>query len=433
MEPISLQGLAPAVAKRVAVARRLAEEDGMALYLVGGLVRDLLLGRQNRDLDLMVEGEGLGFARRLGEALGGRVREHAAFLTAVVMEDDFHTDVGTARSERYRQPAALPEVSASTLRQDLHRRDFTINALTLRLTPGPPQLLDPFGGQRDLELKALRVLHDRSFLDDPTRVLRAVRLEQRLGFRMVTETRDLVAESLAKGAFRRLSGSRLREELKLLLDDPEVVVGGLERLAELGVLAELESAGGSAPTFDADLRRRLSAAVAAMGWYDEQGVSEPRAELWRLLLIALAEAWPPTDARVGGRMADRLSLQGEDREVLVGAASRLSAARLVLEREELRPSEVADALASLRGEDLILLLASGDEEIGVRVRSDLLIYRRFRLRLSGADLVEAGIEPGPAVGEALRRTRAARMDGEVGEEEELDYALAAATRAGRSG
>jgi tRNA nucleotidyltransferase (CCA-adding enzyme) len=164
--------------ERIAAVSR---EHGIPVYLVGGLVRDLLLERENRDLDLVVEGDGLGFARLLADSLGGRVREHKAFLTAVVVDPEgFHIDVATARTELYRAPAALPEVQTSALRQDLFRRDFTINTLAIRLGPeGPPELIDYFGGRRDLKEKTLRVLHSLSFVDDPTRVFRAVRLELR--------------------------------------------------------------------------------------------------------------------------------------------------------------------------------------------------------------------------------------------------------------
>ncbi len=224
--------------RRIERIAAVSRETGSPVYLVGGLVRDLLLERENRDLDLVVEGDGLGFAARLAEALGGRVREHQAFLTAVVVDaEGFHIDVATARSEFYRAPAALPEVQMSALRQDLFRRDFTINTLAIRLGPEPvPELIDYFGGRNDLKEKTLRVLHSLSFIDDPTRVLRAVRLELRLGFRISAETLRLIEVALAEGVFDHLSGGRLREELQLLLDDPALALRGIERLGELGVL-----------------------------------------------------------------------------------------------------------------------------------------------------------------------------------------------------
>ena len=180
-----------------------------------------------------MEGDGLGFAALLAEELGGRVRTHPVFLTAVVVDPEgFHIDIATARSEFYRTPAALPEVQTSALRQDLYRRDFTINTLAIRLGPGTePELIDYFGGRHDLKEKTLRALHSLSFIDDPTRVLRAVRLELRLGFHISSETLRLVEVALDEGIFDLLSGSRLRDELVMLLDDPALALRGIERLA----------------------------------------------------------------------------------------------------------------------------------------------------------------------------------------------------------
>ncbi len=269
-------------------------------------MRDLLLGRENRDLDLVVEGDGPRFARRLAAELGGRVREHEAFMTAVVVDaEGFHIDVATARSEFYREPAALPEVASSALRQDLYRRDFTINTLAVRLGPGEtPELIDHFGARRDLEEGTIRVLHSLSFIDDPTRVLRAVRLEQRLGFEIAPETLHLIQVALEEGVFERLSGSRLREELILLLDDPAVALRGLDRLAELGLLAPLDPG----LEMTAAVRARLRAAVGAHHWYRLADLDGPAVALWRLLLIALTA---DLDAAAVERLAGRLMLAGE--------------------------------------------------------------------------------------------------------------------------
>ncbi|HMB55153.1 MAG TPA: CBS domain-containing protein, partial [Thermoanaerobaculia bacterium] len=296
--------LPPPLDHQVAAARRVARREGIAVYVVGGPVRDLLLAAEGeaatgdavprstlpRDLDLVVEGDGPHFAHLLAAELDGRVREHRTFLTAVVIDPDGrHVDVATARSEFYRQPAALPEVSTSALRQDLYRRDFTINTLVIRLGPGDePALLDHFGGRRDLDEGTIRVLHSLSFIDDPTRALRAVRLEQRLGFEIAPETLHLMRVAHEEGAFDRLSGSRLREELKLLLDDPAVALRGLERLDELGLTPALDPA----LVLGAALRTRLRAAVGAYHWFRFEGLDEPQVELWLLLLVALADSLP---------------------------------------------------------------------------------------------------------------------------------------------
>jgi tRNA nucleotidyltransferase (CCA-adding enzyme) len=433
--------LPEAIYRRIETIAAVSRRYQIPVYLVGGIVRDLLLGRENRDLDLVVEGDGPHFACLLAEELGGRVRVHEAFLTAVVVDPEgFHVDVATARSEFYRAPAALPEVQTSPLRQDLFRRDFTINALAVRLGPEPsPELIDFFGGRRDLDNGLLRVLHSLSFIDDPTRVLRAVRLGLRLGFEISPETLHLVEVALAEGVFDRLSGARLREELILLLDDPALAVRGLERLEGLGVLSalhpalRLEEPGRSHG-------ERLRRVVAAWDWYTVEGLAEPPAALWRLVLLALVQvelqagapegregaggAEPGLEPRAAEELAERLMLSGDDRELLVGSAGRLGAAAGALRRPDVRPHEVSEALARLSGEEILLLVASEDEAVRTWARRELSLLRPLRLAVRGRDLVERGIPPGPWIGEALDAVRRARLDGEIGPEEELCTALA---------
>ncbi len=423
--------LAPPVFARIETIAEVSRRHGIPVYLVGGIVRDLLLERENRDLDLVVEGDGPYFARFLAAELGGRVRVHEAFLTAVVVDrEGFHVDVATARSEFYRAPAALPEVQTSPVRQDLYRRDFTINTLAVRLGPEPsPELIDYFGGRRDLENRLLRVLHSLSFIDDPTRVLRAVRLELRLGFEITPETLHLVEVALAEGVFDRLSGSRLREELVLLLDDPALAARGLERLEGLGVLAALHPA---LRLREGD-RERLRRVVAAWNWYVVEGLDEPRAALWRLVLLALIQPGGEAEeaAAAGAEaLAERLMLAGDDRALLVGAADRLARARALLAEPAVAPHRVARSLEQLAGEEVLLLVASAEEPVRGWARRYLTELRRLTLTVRGRDLVARGVAPGPLVGKALAAVRDARLDGEIGPEEELRLALDVVRREG---
>ncbi len=374
-------------------------------------MRDLLLGRESQDIDLVVEGDGIGFAHLLAEALGGRVRAHPAFLTAVVFDPAGPPiDVSTARTETYRAPAALPEVRSATLREDLVRRDFTVNTLALRLGEDS-ELIDDFGGRRDLEAKTLRVLHDRSFVDDPTRILRGVRLEARLGFHLAPETRRLVAAEL----FDPLSGSRLREELEMLLDDATLALPGIERLAELGLLRVLHPR----ITLDDAARARLQGAQAAWDWYHLQRIADPPpVRLWRLHLMALAGGLEEKELE---SLAGRLMLAGEDRRLLTRFFPYVVEASARLDEDDLPPHKAVEILEPLSGEELLLLMT----EQGAWVRRYLTDLRPLELGIRGGDLLAAGAPPGPGIGEALRATRRARLDGRIGPEEELDYALGA--------
>jgi len=200
------------------------DEPNGGVYLVGGAVRDILLGEPNFDVDVVVEGDAIAVARALAAAVGGRVRAHPQFGTAVVLYgDDGRIDVVTARSETYHAPAALPTVEPGSIEEDLHRRDFTINAMAVSLSGDEAgKLVDPFDGRRDLEAGRIRILHDRSFIDDPTRILRAIRYEDRFGFRMDEETEALARSCIETGHVGDLSGARLREELVALLEEGDV-------------------------------------------------------------------------------------------------------------------------------------------------------------------------------------------------------------------
>jgi tRNA nucleotidyltransferase (CCA-adding enzyme) len=212
--------LSPALQELLHTAARTADAHGVCVYAVGGFVRDLLLGVGDADLDLTVEGDGVAFARHLAAAIGGICKGPSAFGTAVVVAHDGRkVDVATARRETYQHPAALPTVEPGTIRDDLGRRDFSINTMAFALN-GPEAfiLLDWYGGSADLIEGVIRVLHNRSFRDDPTRMFRAIRLEQRLGFSLHQHTSRLLQRAVDKRWIKLLSGARLWRELRLMLE-----------------------------------------------------------------------------------------------------------------------------------------------------------------------------------------------------------------------
>jgi tRNA nucleotidyltransferase (CCA-adding enzyme) len=508
--------LRPDLAARVVLVARLAAEMGVEAWLVGGTVRDLLLGRDSPDLDFVVVGDGLGLAAAVHQELGGSLLRHPEFLTADVIDAaGVHLDIATAREESYPAIAALPEVRpAAAIADDLWRRDFAVNAIALRLTaprrsraprdrartpegqartlpgragtpdgggwgafdPGAPldaaavaglaaagALADPAGGLWDVAAADLRVLHQGSFLDDPTRVLRGVRFEARLGFRMTPGTDELAREAVGAGAFAHLSGARLRHELELLLGGvaaepvPAAALAGLERLEELGALAAVHPR----LDFDTAARRRVIEAAKEYAWYQasitgragsagsafgggsaarEAGAAgdassarhagaghrhRSQARLWLLLLLALAAG---LDEAERSELGARLLLAGDALRLMTGFGRRLAAALPRLGAGA-RPHEVDAALAGLEDEGLLLLAAAGDQARSW-VRRYLTELRPLALGIGGADLLAAGAHRGPGIGRALRAVRAARLDGEIGAGEELDFALARWREAG---
>ncbi len=415
-------GMAAELLRVLKTVGEVAESLGMRAYLVGGAVRDVLLGRSLEDVDVVVEGNGLELARSLVDRCGGRFHPHEPFLTAVVrLPGDITLDVATARTEFYRSPAALPEVESSALRQDLYRRDFTINAMAISLAaPRFGELLDFFGGQRDLERRQIRVLHSLSFLDDPTRAIRAVRFATRLGFEVAGETRSLIRVALHEGVFARLTGERLRDELIELLDEAHPV-DGLAELERLGLLA------GIFPDarWSLALRRLLHDLEAMLAWAMlEEVFDEPH---WPVYLAALATR--AGDA--GGRnITRRLALAGRVADVVGEARTRTEQVLAVLAGGGFRPSEVVGLLERVPRAIVIVAMAHAGDETRRVLRTALTSWMRTPAPVSGARIVGAGVPPGPWVGEAVRRTRAALLDGDIDAGEALAHALALARSAG---
>ena len=390
---------------RVFEAIAAAAEPYEGVYLVGGTVRDILLGEPNFDVDVAVEGDAVALARTLAEALGGRVRPHEKFGSAVVLYGDGErVDVVTARTEFYDAPGALPSVEHATIREDLFRRDFTINAMAASLKGDDfGRLVDPFSGRRDLEAGRIRVLHNLSFIDDPTRIFRAVRYENRYGFRMDEHTFALAHACIDMGLVGDLSSTRLRDELVALLEEGEVA-HSVHRLAELGADRAIH------PHLAADeeaveLIRRLRALN------EEYALGVPA---WRIGMIALARRLPPDE--VYGWLA-RLKVRRKDAERIAAAVT--VGPRLVeqLRSRTLDPSDIV-ALAEPYAPDApVFALALSDDE---RLRRYFGSLHRVRLEITGADLAALGLGESPRVGEILGELRRRKLNGQLdGRESEL--------------
>jgi len=412
--PAAVGGLVEAVTAE-------AERRGAALWLVGGPVRDLLLRRPLRDVDLLVEPHGEGGAESLARAAapaGARVVGHDRFGTVRLALADAAIDLAAARRESYARPGALPTVEPGTVEEDLRRRDFTVNALALALTRaarrGRSALLDPGGAREDLEARALRVFHARSFHDDPTRALRAARLAARLGFRLARGTRSALRDALRDGVFGAVSGDRFRREIEKLFADAALGLdpaAALRLLDEWHVLGALEPGLGM-PAEAAPALRRIGRAAGEPPW------PPVRTRAW---VAGLAVWLGAADATLRRRTLRRLSVRGEAAERI--AALPKSRARWERELARTRGRGAIDAvLAPLDEESLLALWSLAGPAERRRIARWASEDRGRRAPVTGADLVASGLS-GPIVGVALARIRAAFLDGAV---RERDAALALA-------
>lgn len=400
----------PADAARLVLAvAEVCRARSMAAYLVGGVVRDVLLGRPVVDADVVVVGDAAQAAKEAAATTRACVVVFEAFGTARLVQGGVHVDVAPARTERYARPGALPQVSTATaIEEDLRRRDFTINALAVPLTGDRRELVDPWGGLADLQGGWLRALHERSFLDDPTRLLRAVRFSVRYGLTVEPRTRRWMREAVAQRALDRVSAQRRGAELRRALAERPVlpVADALQRWRLWDALC---------PTWrlTAGARRTLAALDA-----DDQ----PLDERARVGLLAAAEGWL---SRKPAELADQvralegaLALTREERRALESLTAARAALRPLRRSPEmtLRRSTVDRYLRPLPVPALAWVAEAGGGPASAAhrwVRWYVEVGCHVRPHLSGRDLVRLGVPPGPAVGEILEGLRAAVLDGRI--------------------
>ncbi len=386
--------LLPPLLELVNEIGRQAGRLGQTVYLVGGIVRDLLLGYPNFDVDLVVEGDAVKLAQQVTATHPAKILTHKRFGTAKLRYTDFTLDLATARSETYARPGALPAVTPGTINEDLIRRDFSINALAISLAANNyGELVDPYLGRTDLEHRLIRVLHSRSFTDDPTRILRGVRYEQRFGFEFEAQTAHLLKRDIP--ILDTISGDRIRHELELILKEqrPELAV---KRLGELGILA------------------RLGPSLKGDGWIVEKFGKARRLKkptqlpslYFCLLIYSLNEtAIEQSLARLN--MPARLSKAMRD-------TLRLKTRLPLLDAPALKSSQIYYLLTEY---DPLAIQANAIATESPIVRRSLQLFltklRYVRTALDGEELKRLGISRGPEMGRVLRILHKAKLDGEV--------------------
>jgi tRNA nucleotidyltransferase (CCA-adding enzyme) len=362
------------------------------------------LRRPVADLDLAVEGDAVRFGRALARKLGADLRVHERFGTATLeLGDGSRLDLASTREERYDSRGALPRVAPAPLAKDLERRDFTVNAMALRIAPGRTALLDPFGGLEDLAGRRIRMLHAGSPHDDPTRAFRAVRYANRLGFAVDSTTRRWIGEALRAGAFDEVSGDRLRRELRLLFSE-ENRAEAARWMSRLGLDRAVDPGLSFGPETVRSFRRAEKLAARHAGRTD-----------WFLYLLVWAG---PLDETGAARLARRLSFAGEQRARLAAWPSTLATLRR-------NPTHAA---ASRFGADEIAAAAVLAGPAGRRLER-VLASLGIELSIRGRDLIAAGVPPGPHIGRALEAALEARRAGQISREKELEFAVGAAGEA----
>ena len=411
--PASLQRLLEQVGE-------VAVREEFQAYVVGGFVRDLLLGVRNLDVDILVEPDGIALARAVTAETGSELKVDPRFGTAkVTLPDGFRLDFATARTESYARPGALPDVEESSITDDLRRRDFTINAMALALRPECyGQLLDPFHGKRDLEQRRIRVLHNLSFVDDPTRIFRAVRFEERYHFRMDPHTESLARQGIANGVLDSVTPERVLVKLRRLVSERKPV-GALLRLDQLGWTHWLSPG----LALDPALLRRLP---GALDWWNANAPEPVTA-----LVVYLAGMLAPAGANAALDAArTRLRLPAPDLRTLEAALQAGDSVEELLPEEAL-PADVTRRLRTLVPEALVFLRARIAAEGEDRAKRAALLerfikqWRTVKLEITGDLLIRAGYRAGPALGNALARTLDAKLNGDVqGADQELAYARA---------
>ncbi len=385
-----------------------AEENGYTAYAVGGFVRDLMLRTKNLDLDIVVEGDGIKFAKKLAEHFGGAVRTHEKFSTAlVIMPDGFNIDVATARLEYYEYPAAMPTVELSSLKLDLYRRDFTINAMAINLNPEKfGTLVDFFNCQTDIKERSIRILHNLSFVEDPTRIFRAIRFEQRMGFAIGKHTEKMLKNAVKMNLFNRFIGHRCFTELKLIFSE-ENPIPAIRRMAEFDLLKFVLPG----LKFDKRMERNLTETQRAMAWYKLLYLDEPCRQ-WMVYLFTILANSTYSDLKVfcmkfefPERHKYELLKEKEATDKILKELGRT---------RRLRTSEIYWLLQERSHESLLYIIAMARKKAAKKAVSHYVTHlRHYKTHIQGADLKKMGYKSGPIYKTILNHLLEAKLDGEV--------------------
>ncbi|XPV77876.1 MAG: CBS domain-containing protein [Desulfovibrio sp.] len=406
------------IIKILRTAGQLGADHGFDVFTVGGFVRDIILEKPNLDIDLVVEDGGIRFAEILANHFGGRFKAHPKFKTAVViLPTGMKIDVATARLEYYAYPAALPTVELSSIKMDLFRRDFTINALALNLSPDNfGDLVDFFNAQKDLKGGVVRVLHSLSFVEDPTRILRAIKFEIRFGFSIGKQTLRLIKNAVKLNLFEKLSGARIRTELQTIANEKNSVACW-ERMYSFRLLQAID------PILALNNKKLavLSEIDKIQNWYQLLYI-EPEVDAWTLHFLGLTVG---VNKKHVAQISERLGFSHKERVAFLRMRDNISNALRRIKRwvihEDRGLSDLHKMLEPLGLEGVLFVMARAEsEEARMHISQYLQHGRFFELDINGHDLRKMGVPRGPLFGAILQKVKADALDGKVnGREEQL--------------
>lgn len=389
---------------------QVADQASMPVFAVGGFVRDLLLNISNKDIDIAVEGDGILFASRLAEEFGGQVKAHEKFGTAVVLfPDGYRIDVAMTRLEYYAHPAALPVVEQGSIKSDLYRRDFTINSLAMKLNEEDAFcLLDFLNGERDIKNKEINVLHDSSFIEDPCRLFRAIKFEQRYGFRISRQTEALMKVAINKRLVDALSGTRLLNEVILILKESHPLKYIL-RMKELDLLQFV-----SPQMMDIQALKKIA---TVLSWAESISLPE-KPEIWYVYFLSLLYS---LDEESFVQTVDRLQMQARLKKALIRDRKVCKESLMLFEKDkDWSPETIYNQLSELSVEAVIYFLAVASTDRANQYANTYFTqyYKQAGLSLTGDDLVEMGMKPGPVFQSVFKALREAHVKGAIETREE---------------
>lgn len=379
-------------------------------FAVGGFVRDLLIKKQNFDLDIVIEGDGIAFAKALSEHVGGRYKTHERFKTAmVVMPNGFKIDIATARLEYYEYPAAMPTVELSSIKLDLSRRDFTINAMAIQLNPTQfGTLLDFFNSQNDLKQKVIKVLHNLSFVEDPSRIFRAIRFEARMDFEISPHTKRLITNAVSMELFGKTNDTRFLAELKYIFSEQNPLPA-LQRLSDFDLFQFLWPDLRPHYKMDRRLSHILNQAQLALSWYELLYLDEECTK-WMVYLLAIMSRSGNTQL---SEFCLRFDESTKDTTFLLEQKELVDSKIHVFARNaSMRPSQIVNHFKDIEIEGLLYLMAITRKN---HVKKAISLYvttlRHIVPELGGKQLIKMGYKPGPQFKEILTVLRHAKLDG----------------------